>query len=87
MKNHGLVKSTTEPQALVVDDESVWVAENVTPVKEEAAEGEQALEGYEYQLHQYSKDEYILLLDQRDKNKSDAILELSEIVAGMMEGA
>ena len=88
MKNHGIVRSTVEPKVLVIDENSVWVAEEVKPVKEESTGAEdQGFEGFEYKLSQYSKDEYILQLDERDKMKSDAILELSEIVSGIMEGA
>ena len=81
MINHGKVQSTIKPEALEIDDNSVWIAEDVQEVKTEE------FEGYEYDLTQYTKDEYIQLLDERDKMKSDALLELSEMVATLAKGA
>lgn len=81
MINHGKVQSTVKPQSIAIDDNSVWIAEDVQEVKTEE------FEGYEYDLTQYTKDEYIQLLDERDKMKSDAILELSEMVATLVGGA
>lgn len=80
MINHGKVQSTVKPQAIQIDDNSVWITENVQEVKTEE------FEGYEYDLTQYTKDEYIQLLDERDKMKSDALIELSDMVAGLMGG-
>lgn len=80
MINHGKVQSTVKPQAIEIDENSVWVTENVQEVKTEE------FEGYEYDLTQYTKDEYIQLLDERDKMKSDALIELSDMVAGLMGG-
>lgn len=81
MINHGKVQSTVKPQSIAIDDNSVWLTENVQEVKTEE------FEGYEYDLTQYTKDEYIQSLDKRDKMKSDAILELSEMVATLAKGA
>lgn len=81
MISHGKVQSTVKPQSIAIDDNSVWIAEDVQEVNTEE------FEGYEYDLTQYTKDEYIQLLDERDKMKSDAILELSEMVATLVEGA
>ena len=47
----------------------MWVVENITPVTEEATGNETGgFEGYEYDLTQYTKDEYIKVID--DKNAS-----------------
>jgi len=81
MINHGKVQSTVKPQAIEIDENSVWLTENVQEVKTEE------FEGYEYDLTQYTKDEYIRSLDERDKMKSDALLELSEMVATLVGGA
>lgn len=80
MIEHGVVKSTIEPKTMEIDANSVWVAEDIKPFKDEESEG------FEYKLTQYSKDEYIQQLDTRDRMKSDAILELSDIISDMMEG-
>lgn len=81
MISHGKVQSTIKPEALEIDENSVWVTENVKVVSNTD------FEGFEYDLTQYTKDEYIQSLDERDKMKSDALLELSEMVATLAEGA
>lgn len=84
MIEHGVVQSTVRPQELNIDANSVWVAENIEAIKKESEEG--SFEGFRYRLTQYSKDEYIQQLDMRDKMKSDAILELSDLIADLMGG-
>lgn len=81
MISHGKVQSTVKPQAIEIDDNSVWITENVNVVSTTD------FEGFEYDLTQYTKDEYIQILDERDKMKSDAILELSDMVATLAGGA
>lgn len=81
MIKHENVESYEEPQSVVVDEYSVWVASEIETKQD--AEGETV---YTYNLVQYTKDEYIALLDERDKMKSDALIELSDMVAGLMGG-
>lgn len=80
MIEHGKVESTVKPQALTIDDYSVWVAKDIEQVKTEE------FEGFSYTLTQYSKDEYIMELAARDNAKADALMELSELVAAMSGG-
>ncbi len=68
MKEFKKVRSTQQPEQKVIDDYSVWVAENITPVTESGSDEEPGFVGYEYDLTQYTKDEYIKLID--DKNTS-----------------
>lgn len=81
MIKHENVESYEEPQSVVVDEYSVWVASEIETKQD--SEGETV---YTYNLEQYTKDEYISILDQRDKMKSDALIELSDMVAGLMGG-
>ena len=80
------VRSTVKPQAVEIDEYSVWVAENIqeVPVKDE--EGKEHIE-YEYELSQLAKDEYILELhDAQELNKIQselALAELAELLGGM----
>lgn len=68
MKQYQKVRSTMQPEPIVIDDYSVWVAENITPVTEEATgDGTGGFEGYEYDLTQYEKDEYIQRLDTKNQ--------------------
>lgn len=68
MKQYGKVRSGQRPERKVIDDFSVWIAENIVPVTEDGIDDQPGFTGYEYDLTQYSKDEYINLID--DKNES-----------------
>lgn len=68
MKQYGKVRSGQQPDRKVIDDFSVWIAENIVPVTEDGTDDQPGFTGYEYDLTQYSKDEYINLID--DKNES-----------------
>ncbi len=66
MKQYGKVRSTQQPEPKVIDDYSVWISENITPVSESGTDEQSGFTGYEYDLTQYTKDEYIRMID--DKN-------------------
>lgn len=67
MTDFGRQRSTIKPEEMTIDDYSVWVASDITQVSElPILEQESGFEGYEYSLKQYSKDEYIQMLS--DKN-------------------
>ena len=80
MIEHGKTQSTIRPNAIDIDEYGVWVAENIT---ETTIENEVL---YEYDLVQYTKDEYISQVALRDSVKTQAIMELSDMVATLMEG-
>ena len=80
MIEHGKTQSTIKPNAIDIDEYSVWFAENITKTTIENSVM------YEYDLVQYTKDEYIKLLVERDLTKADAILDLSTLVAELMGG-
>ena len=80
LKNHGKTQSTIEPKPIEIDEYSVWIAENVVQIERDG------MVLYEYDLTQYDKNEYIIELGNNDKIKSDAILELSNMIAEIMEG-
>jgi hypothetical protein len=56
MTDYGIVKSTVRPEEKVVDEYSVWVN---TDIAETAG-------GWEYHMVQYTKDEYIRLMDEKN---------------------
>ena len=64
MKDYGIVKSAVRPEEKVVDEYSVWVN---TDIAETAG-------GWEYHMVQYTKDEYIKLMDEANR-KAQADLE------------
>lgn len=88
MIDHGKVRSTVKPDPIIVDDYSVWVHTNIVPISE--TNGDDVFNGYEYDLVQYGKDEYIGVIG--DKNKAletqltDVQLALVEVYEVMGNG-
>lgn len=86
MVDHGKVRSTVEPEPLVVDEFSVWVHSNITPVEE--INGKEVFIGFEYDMIQYDKDEYIKIITEKNQSMEtqliDVQLALVEIYEGMM---
>lgn len=66
MQQYGKVRSTQQPDTKVIDEYSVWVAEDIVPVNEPGTEEQEGFVGYEYDLTQYEKDEYIRMIDDRN---------------------
>lgn len=64
MVDYGTVRSTVEPEAKVVDELSVWVNTDITPVQE--SEGFVTFAGFEFHQVQYDKDEYIKMIDEKN---------------------
>lgn len=86
MIEHGKVRSTVSPDPLVIDEHSVWVHSNITPVEE--AVGEEMFTGFEYDMIQYDKDEYIKIITEKNQNMeaqlTDVQLALVELYEGMV---
>lgn len=85
MINHGKVRSTIEPERLVIDEYSVWIAENIEEieVKDEIINDKGETEKvtttmYEYDLVQYTKDEYILMQSSQMTDVEMALVEIYE---------
>lgn len=85
MIEHGKVKSTVAPEPLVIDEFNVWVHSNIVPVEEVV--GEETFKGFEYDMIQYEKDEYIRIMAEQNKTlesqMTDTQLALIEIYEGM----
>jgi len=64
MTDYGIVKSAVRPEAKVVDEYSVWVNSDIIKTEE----------GFEYHMVQYTKNEYIKLMDEANR-KAQADLE------------
>ena len=64
MTDYGIVKSTVRPEEKKVDEFSVWVNSDIIKTEE----------GFEYHMVQYTKDEYIKLMDEANR-KAQADLE------------
>ena len=81
MVDYGTVRSTVRPEEKVVDEHSVWLSTDIQGV-EVTHEDDTHIE-YEFNQVQYSKDEYIKLLDERndvlDTRLTDTQLALVEV--------
>ena len=81
MLNHGKVQATTEPKNIVIDEYSVWVADNITTVTVPDEDGQSHTE-YRFDLKQYGKDEYIYSMDEQLTDAQMALCDLYEMIGG-----
>ena len=88
MINYGKVRSTTKPEPIVIDEFSVWQHTNIQPVSENVGE-ENEFVGFEYEMIQYGKDEFILnqaaekeVLQQQVTDTQLALCEVYEMIGG-----
>lgn len=82
MKDFGKTRSTVKPDVVVIDDSSVWVHSDIQEVHETMGE-DQSFDGYEFNMVQYDKDEYILMMSEKnaalEKQVTDTQLALCEV--------
>lgn len=79
MVNHGKVRAAEAPENIVIDEYSVWVAENITEVTVPGEDGQTHTE-YEFDLKQYDKDEYIHSMDEQLTDAQMALCDLYEMI-------
>lgn len=88
MVDYGIVRSTVKPEEKVVDDYSVWVNSNIekievtTPVSDE--ENETHTE-YKFNQVQYSKDEYIKMIDEKNAKLESTITDTQMALCDVYE--
>lgn len=82
MVNYGKVRAAEAPENIVIDEFSVWIAENITTVTVPDEEGHTRTE-YEYDLKQYPKDEYIHSMDEQLTDAQLALCDLYEMIGGV----
>lgn len=70
------MRSTVKPEAIKIDEYSVWKCSNIESITEQIDENIEFV-GYEYDMIQYSKDEYILSLEETN-NLINIILGVTE---------
>ena len=82
MKDFGKTRSTVKPDTVVIDDSSVWVHSDIQEVHETMGE-DQSFDGYEFNMVHYDKDEYILMMSEKnaalEKQVTDTQLALCEV--------
>lgn len=76
MVDYGKVRSTAKPESILIDEFSVWEHTDIQEISENIGE-ENEFVGFEYNMIQYSKDEFIL---QQAKNNE----ELNSLVNTML---
>ena len=77
MIDHGLVRSTIKPDVIIVDEHNVWVNSNIKEVNEHIEEENEFI-GYEYNMVQHTKDEYIKILNTQLTDTQLALIEIYE---------
>ena len=89
MKDLGTVQSTVKPSEVDIKETKVFVASDITEVKEDGIDGQQGFEGYTYNLKEYDKDEYIQSLQDKNTELEDettqlqvALTEVYEMIGG-----
>ena len=66
MIDYGKQRSTVEPLELELTETRVFVSSNIIPVNESGTEAQPGFVGWEFDLIEYTKDEYIKI--QAEKN-------------------
>lgn len=77
MTDYGKTRSTVKPEAMVIDENSVWINTNITEFTDKVGE-DQEMHGYEYNMTQYGKDEYIQHLSTQVNDTQVALVEIYE---------
>lgn len=88
MIDYGTQRSTVKPLELELTETKVFVASNVSPVDEPGTEDQPGFTGYEFDLVEYGKDEYIKIqaernasLEQQVTDTQFALCEVYELMA------
>lgn len=88
MIDYGTQRSTVEPLELELTETKVFVASNITPVNEPDTDEQPGFIGFEFQLVEYEKDEYIKMIDEKNKSLEtqvdNTMIALCEIYETMM---
>jgi len=75
MINHGRARSTVKPNNIRVDEFHVWVHSNIVPISEPGTDGEESggFEGFEFNMVQYTKDEWIQFVSETLFDVADTV--------------
>lgn len=85
MIDYGAVRSTVKPDAVEIDEYSVWLNSDIKEIEMQSEDKTHT--EYEFNQVRYTKDEYIKLIDERnttlESQLTDTQLALCEIYEGM----
>lgn len=60
MKDYGKTRSTVRPEEMAIDEFSVWVHSDIKAVSEPGTDDQEGFTGFEFNMVQYDKDEFIM---------------------------
>jgi len=90
MIDYGRVRSAVKPEPIVIDDFSVWAHTDIKAVSENVGEENEFI-GFEYTMVQYTKDEYIKRMDEKNRELegqiTDTQVALCEAYEAILGGA
>ena len=66
MIDYGKQRSTVKPIEIELTESKVFVASNITTIEEPGTDEQQGFIGFEFNLVEYSKDEYIKIQAERN---------------------
>lgn len=81
MKSYGTVQGTMPPEPLVIDDYSVWKNSNVREITVKDPMTDDEHTEYQYEVTQYTKDEFIMQQAADITEAQKAMCELYEMIA------
>ena len=87
MKNYGKQRSTVKPQEVELTETIVFVASGIVPVDESGTEEQSGFVGYEFNLLEYTKDEYIREMSEKNKALSEQMETTQEAIDFLLLGA
>ena len=76
MKDYGKQRSTVKPEPMVIDEFSVWVHSNIVPISEPGVGDQEGFNGFEFDMAQFTKDEFI---KEQSKQMTDTQIALTEV--------
>ena len=86
MIDYGAVRSTVKPDAVEIDEYSVWLNSDIKEIEMQSEDKTHT--EYEFNQVRYKKDEYIKMIDERntalESQLTDTQLALCEIYEGMV---
>lgn len=85
MIDYGKQKSTVRPEELELTETKVFVSSNITEVNEDETDGQPGFTGYEFDLIEYDKDEYIKMIDDRNASLEDQMTQAQEAMCEIYE--
>lgn len=66
MKKFEQIRSTIKPDEISIDEFNVWIYTNIKKINEVGTEDQPGFTGFSFDMIQYDKDEYILMMSKKN---------------------